>query len=195
MYNSGTAQLNRNTWGSVEEFAAALVANVPTLYSLRRRRVIIDETSHDTFRSSRAGFTQVLEERSLSLIALDSAPRAQKLEEVSHHIRENCSWVRSWLWPCCHGPVSVNGWLSNRSFLYWGGSYFLATISSTIPQEVLPISQRSMLGWREFWFLIDLVGCQCGNDGRSIKGVIVLLTANIVRWRCLRRIEDEHYRG
>jgi hypothetical protein len=33
-----TAQVNRNTWGSVEQFAAALVANVPTLYTLRKRR-------------------------------------------------------------------------------------------------------------------------------------------------------------
>jgi hypothetical protein len=32
-----TTQFNRNIWGSVEEFAAAFVANVPTLFSLRRR--------------------------------------------------------------------------------------------------------------------------------------------------------------
>ncbi|KAL4872099.1 hypothetical protein BDV12DRAFT_6316 [Aspergillus spectabilis] len=35
-YNSSTAQVNRNTWGSVEEFFAAFVANVPTLFTLRK---------------------------------------------------------------------------------------------------------------------------------------------------------------
>ncbi|KIN06871.1 hypothetical protein OIDMADRAFT_36628 [Oidiodendron maius Zn] len=46
IYNRDTVQLNRNTWGSVEEFAAALVANVPVLYSLRRRRqAMSDEIS------------------------------------------------------------------------------------------------------------------------------------------------------
>ncbi len=29
--------MNRNIWGSVEAFAAAFVANVPTLFALRRR--------------------------------------------------------------------------------------------------------------------------------------------------------------
>ncbi|KAK2761228.1 hypothetical protein FQN54_001750 [Arachnomyces sp. PD_36] len=37
VWGSGTAQVNRNTWGSVEEFFAAFVANVPTLFTLRRR--------------------------------------------------------------------------------------------------------------------------------------------------------------
>ncbi|OOO08004.1 hypothetical protein OAory_01045040 [Aspergillus oryzae] len=36
-FDDNTSQLNRNTWGSVEEFLAAFVANVPTLYTLRRR--------------------------------------------------------------------------------------------------------------------------------------------------------------
>ncbi|KAB8230877.1 uncharacterized protein BDW43DRAFT_149239 [Aspergillus alliaceus] len=36
-FANNTSQLNRNTWGSVEEFLAAFVANVPTLYTLRRR--------------------------------------------------------------------------------------------------------------------------------------------------------------
>ncbi|KAL5339731.1 hypothetical protein BJX70DRAFT_145388 [Aspergillus crustosus] len=35
-YNRNTAQVNRNTWGSVEEFFAAFVANVPTLFTLRK---------------------------------------------------------------------------------------------------------------------------------------------------------------
>lgn len=35
-YTSSTAQVNRNTWGSVEEFFAAFVANVPTLFTLRK---------------------------------------------------------------------------------------------------------------------------------------------------------------
>jgi hypothetical protein len=36
-WGSGTTQFNRNNWGSVEAFAAAFVANVPTLFALRRR--------------------------------------------------------------------------------------------------------------------------------------------------------------
>ncbi|KAL1990968.1 hypothetical protein VTN49DRAFT_5472 [Thermomyces lanuginosus] len=36
-YAGATAQVNRNTWGSIEMFVAAFVANVPTLYTLRRR--------------------------------------------------------------------------------------------------------------------------------------------------------------
>ncbi|KAL6236041.1 hypothetical protein BDW75DRAFT_124454 [Aspergillus navahoensis] len=36
IYSSGTAQVNRNTWGSVEEFFAAVAANVPTLFTLRK---------------------------------------------------------------------------------------------------------------------------------------------------------------
>src|SRR6266536_2623967 len=51
IYGNGTSQVNRNTWGSVEEFAAAFVANVPTLFALRRRedateRVSLHSTRH-----------------------------------------------------------------------------------------------------------------------------------------------------
>ncbi|RDW83850.1 uncharacterized protein DSM5745_04176 [Aspergillus mulundensis] len=35
-YSFSTAQVNRNTWGSVEEFFAAFAANVPTLFTLRK---------------------------------------------------------------------------------------------------------------------------------------------------------------
>ena len=78
IYRSRTSQLNRNTWGSVEEFAAALVANTPTLFSLRRRRVPIDNVSfQNTSYSSKAGFTQVLEEGSDSLVELEPALGAQ----------------------------------------------------------------------------------------------------------------------
>jgi hypothetical protein len=38
IYRLGTSQVRRYTWGSVEEFGAALVANLPTLYSLRKRK-------------------------------------------------------------------------------------------------------------------------------------------------------------
>lgn len=35
-FTSGAFQVNRITWASVEAFAAAFVANMPTLYTLRR---------------------------------------------------------------------------------------------------------------------------------------------------------------
>ncbi|CZR70237.1 uncharacterized protein PAC_20138 [Phialocephala subalpina] len=45
IYGNGTSQVNRNTWGSIEEFAAAFVANVPTLFALRHRPATADNTS------------------------------------------------------------------------------------------------------------------------------------------------------
>lgn len=36
-FANGSAQVNRTTWASVESFGAAFVANVPTLFTLRRR--------------------------------------------------------------------------------------------------------------------------------------------------------------
>jgi hypothetical protein len=36
-FANGTAQVNRTTWASVESFGAAFVANVPTLFTLRRK--------------------------------------------------------------------------------------------------------------------------------------------------------------
>lgn len=36
-FSHGTQQVNRTTWASVEAFAAAFVANVPTIYTLRRQ--------------------------------------------------------------------------------------------------------------------------------------------------------------
>ncbi|KAH6694274.1 hypothetical protein BKA61DRAFT_564320 [Leptodontidium sp. MPI-SDFR-AT-0119] len=63
IYGNGTSQVNRNTWGSIEEFAAAFVANVPTLFALRRRHPTFDNTTFQTIHhASRAGFTEVLEE-------------------------------------------------------------------------------------------------------------------------------------
>ncbi|KAL3477260.1 hypothetical protein BJX99DRAFT_128527 [Aspergillus californicus] len=54
-YSSGTAQVNRNTWGSVEEFFAAFVANVPTLFTLRKDPYKEKyEPSHISGSSSRA---------------------------------------------------------------------------------------------------------------------------------------------
>ncbi|KAL4884028.1 hypothetical protein BJY04DRAFT_215906 [Aspergillus karnatakaensis] len=53
-YSSSTAQVNRNTWGSVEEFFAAFVANVPTLFTLRKDPTKEkDEPSHVSGSSSR----------------------------------------------------------------------------------------------------------------------------------------------
>lgn len=36
VYDNGTSQARRYIWGSVEQFGAALVANLPTLYGLCR---------------------------------------------------------------------------------------------------------------------------------------------------------------
>jgi hypothetical protein len=38
IYRFSTSQVHRYTWGSVEQFCAALVANLPTLLSLRKRK-------------------------------------------------------------------------------------------------------------------------------------------------------------
>jgi hypothetical protein len=53
--------VNRNTWGSVEAFAAAFVANVPTLFALRHKTESRDPTSmSQTHRHSDiVGFRQV----------------------------------------------------------------------------------------------------------------------------------------
>jgi hypothetical protein len=39
-YSNGTVQVNRTTWASTEALAAALVANIPTIYTLRRARQV-----------------------------------------------------------------------------------------------------------------------------------------------------------
>ncbi|OBT49978.1 hypothetical protein VE04_09785, partial [Pseudogymnoascus sp. 24MN13] len=63
IYMSRTSQIDRNTWGSVEEFAAAFVANAPTLFTLRRRRPTTDtESFQNTHRLATAGFKQVLDD-------------------------------------------------------------------------------------------------------------------------------------
>lgn len=58
---SGTAQVNRNTWGSVELFAAAFVANTPTLFALRRRDPPTSslDVSHSHRHTDVTGFRQV----------------------------------------------------------------------------------------------------------------------------------------
>jgi hypothetical protein len=37
-YSSGALQVNRTNWASIEAFASAFVANMPTLYTLRSRK-------------------------------------------------------------------------------------------------------------------------------------------------------------
>jgi hypothetical protein len=61
IYGNGTSQVNRNTWGSVEAFAAAFVANVPTLFALRNKTESRDPTTmSQTHRNSDIiGFRQV----------------------------------------------------------------------------------------------------------------------------------------
>ncbi|KAJ5167239.1 uncharacterized protein N7482_006020 [Penicillium canariense] len=50
VYENGTSQLRRYIWGSIEQFCAALVANLPTLYSLRRRKILGPiSTPHSSF--------------------------------------------------------------------------------------------------------------------------------------------------
>jgi len=53
--------VNRNTWGSVEAFAAAFVANVPTLFALRHKNESSDlaSMSQTHRRSDIVGFRQV----------------------------------------------------------------------------------------------------------------------------------------
>ncbi|KAH8692300.1 hypothetical protein BGW36DRAFT_419578 [Talaromyces proteolyticus] len=46
-YQNATAQVNRNTWGSVEEFFSAFVANAPTIVTLRKKQA--DRTNHASF--------------------------------------------------------------------------------------------------------------------------------------------------
>ncbi|KAL4778562.1 hypothetical protein BJX76DRAFT_366145 [Aspergillus varians] len=52
--NSSTAQVNRNTWGSVEEFCAAFVANIPTLFTLRKDPTKQKDESNPSESSARA---------------------------------------------------------------------------------------------------------------------------------------------
>ena len=63
IYGNGTSQVERNTWGSVEEFAAAFVANVPTLFALRHKPATSDNTSfHANRHSEMTGFRTISEE-------------------------------------------------------------------------------------------------------------------------------------
>ena len=63
IYRNATSQVERNTWGSVEEFAAAFVANVPTLFALRHKPAMSDNTSFPANRhSERTGFRTISEE-------------------------------------------------------------------------------------------------------------------------------------
>lgn len=56
----GTAQVNRTTWASVEAFGAAFVANVPTLFTLRRKSpnlsIVTTSGSNPRTRTSRDGW-------------------------------------------------------------------------------------------------------------------------------------------
>lgn len=63
IYGNGTSQVSRNTWGSVEEFAAAFVANVPTLFALRHRSATSDSTSfHNRRHSDMTGLRKLSDE-------------------------------------------------------------------------------------------------------------------------------------
>ena len=45
VYGSGITQTHRNTLGSIEGFFAAFVANVPTLFTLRKRSKTVSDVS------------------------------------------------------------------------------------------------------------------------------------------------------
>lgn len=63
IYRNATSQVERNTWGSVEEFSAAFVANVPTLFALRHKPGTSDNSSFPAERhSERTGFRTISEE-------------------------------------------------------------------------------------------------------------------------------------
>src|SRR5271169_6576219 len=51
-YGTGAMQVNRTMWASIEAFASALVANTPTLYTLRRPRKFGDSSLPTTGRSN-----------------------------------------------------------------------------------------------------------------------------------------------
>lgn len=56
-----TREVNRTTWGSVETLAAAVVANVPTLFSLRHEQLSTysSNLSHGHNYANTTGFRQV----------------------------------------------------------------------------------------------------------------------------------------
>jgi len=62
-YSSGALQVNRTIWASVEAFASAFVANMPTLYTLRRR----SNTSNGTMMSRSSTRPDSEEERGIKV--------------------------------------------------------------------------------------------------------------------------------
>ena len=63
-WGNGTTQINRNNWGSVEAFAAAFVANIPTLFALRRRQNLDNDGvgSQNVDNARLSAFAQMKEE-------------------------------------------------------------------------------------------------------------------------------------
>jgi hypothetical protein len=83
-FNHGTYQVNRTTWASVESFVAAFVANIPTLYTLRRRPKVqpppIGEGMNVTIGSGKAGINnrRLSGEAFMSEEAFDHDPALNK---------------------------------------------------------------------------------------------------------------------
>lgn len=82
--NHGMYQVNRTTWASVESFVAAFVANIPTLYTLRRKPKVtpppIGEGLHGTIGSGNARINnrRVSEDTFMSVESLDHDPALDK---------------------------------------------------------------------------------------------------------------------
>ncbi len=106
IYGSGTSQVNRNTWGSVEAFASAFVANVPTLFALRHKTVLRDQVimSQIQRNSDIIGFRQVKDSGITVTNSIELRNDAIGDVKTSHEHRE--IWDRQAsndsLVPCVH---------------------------------------------------------------------------------------------
>lgn len=80
IYSNGTSQVRRYTWGSVEQFAAALVANLPTLYGLRKWKCVEQKVNSDGSKSHK------LSQRAVG----HTWTSEQQLLDYSHFVAE--SW-------------------------------------------------------------------------------------------------------
>jgi hypothetical protein len=77
LHNADT-QVNRTTWASVESFTAAFVANIPTLYTLRKR---LPDKSSANERISGVGWMEAGKRKA---IATDETNQQQAFEEKAH---------------------------------------------------------------------------------------------------------------
>jgi hypothetical protein len=84
-FNSGALQVNRTVWASAEAFASAFVANMPTLYTLRRRTSNPDGTliSRGSIRPDSGEERGIRVTRSIELDVKYESPTCPKREILS----------------------------------------------------------------------------------------------------------------